>query len=65
MPDDQEPYVYDKKDPNRSHIMPMAMSATGSMMWQVIDHRNERSFWVERRSVSNRILERWASRSDL
>ncbi len=57
---DKEPYVYETEDPKRAHIMPIAMSQqNGSIMWYVIDHGNERSFWVERRGLSDRIVELW------
>jgi hypothetical protein len=59
LPHDKEPYIYDKNDPKRAHIMPMGASARGSPMWQVIDHLKDRSFWIERRDLSDRILDLW------
>ena len=48
--------VYDKDDPARSHIMPRGLSGGGSVMWQALDHRVPREYWVERRELANRLL---------
>ncbi len=40
--DTTDNHVYDKKDPARSHIMPIGISGRGSMMWLVLDHSNIR-----------------------
>jgi len=52
-------YDYDKKDPMRAHIMPMGVSQRGSLQWRVIDLRNKRELWIERRELSDSILELW------
>lgn len=52
-------FIYDKEDQTRAHIMPMGMSARGSIVWQVIHLRKNSSYCVERRSLSDRILELW------
>ena len=59
LPHDKEGYIYDKNDPKRGHIMPMGMSERGSPMWQVIDHLADRSFWIERCNLSDRMLDLW------
>jgi hypothetical protein len=53
-------YVYSPDDPQRSHIMPTGISARGSVMWQVIDLRANTERWIERRDLSDRILNRWS-----
>jgi len=57
--DDEEPYVYDPNDLVRAHIMPTGMSESGSASWHVIDHINDRSFWIDRRALSDRVLDLW------
>lgn len=52
-------YVYSSDDPRRAHIMPTGVSDKGSIMWHVIDLKDERSYWVERRRVSDSILDLW------
>jgi hypothetical protein len=47
---------YDTKDPGRFHIMPTGVSQRGSVMWQALDVRNSREYWVERRDVADRLL---------
>ena len=59
MDHDKEPYLYDKDDPMRAHIMPSGVSKRGSPMWKAIDHRNGDEFWIERRGLSDAILELW------
>jgi hypothetical protein len=54
-------YVYDKKDPKRSHIMGSGLSPRGSMMWQAIDLKANASQWIERRELSERFLSVWGS----
>ncbi|KQQ04713.1 hypothetical protein ASF56_09820 [Methylobacterium sp. Leaf122] len=54
--DTKASYVYDKGDPLRAHIMPCGVSATGSLMWQVIDLKRDLEYWVERRGLSDRLL---------
>jgi hypothetical protein len=52
-------YTYDSKDAKRAHIMPMGISARGSIMWEVVDLKSKESRWIERRSISDRALEMW------
>jgi hypothetical protein len=49
-------YQYTKDDPTRSHIMPGGVSKRGSVMWQVLDITCNESFWIERRSLSEKLL---------
>jgi hypothetical protein len=55
-------YIYSPSDPKRSHIMPTGFSDRGSVVWQVIDLRANTARWIERRNLSDRILERWGKR---
>ena len=58
--DDTDYYTYPPgRDPTRAHIMPTGISARGSVMWQVIDVRNDTSFWLERRELADRLLSLW------
>ena len=60
--DDSDICQYAKDDPQRAHIMPSGISARGSMMWHVLDIRRENEVrWIERRSLSERILELWGN----
>jgi hypothetical protein len=52
-------YVYDAADAKRAHIPMMGVSERGSAMWHVIDLRNDTDFWVERRLLSDQLLELW------
>jgi hypothetical protein len=52
-------YAYDPKDKTRAHIMSMGVSSRGSMMWNVTDLKHTRNFWIERRSLSDRVIELW------
>lgn len=52
-------YEYDKTDPQRAHIMPVAISPRGSVMWEVIDLKNNKDLWIERRALSDRIIGLW------
>jgi hypothetical protein len=54
--DDTDQYIYNRSDPKRSHIMPTGISSRSSMMWQVMDHRSGRTYWVERRDLGDRLL---------
>jgi hypothetical protein len=61
---DTDIYQYAKKDPQRAHIMPSGVSPRGSMMWQVIDVRkNNEECWIERRSLSERIIALWGNQA--
>jgi hypothetical protein len=57
--DDSDSYRYSPDDPQKAHIMPTGLSARGSLMWRVIDLRSKRSYWLERRPLSERIVELW------
>jgi hypothetical protein len=57
--DDSDKFTYSPNDELRSHIMPTGISARGSITWQVIDLKKNESRWVERRSLSDQILELW------
>lgn len=56
-PGPQSNYTYDPKDPSRTHIMPTAISARGSLMWHVVDIKASGSFWLERQQVADDFLE--------
>lgn len=49
-------YTYDPKDPNRAHIMPNGLSSRGSMMWLAADPVRGTTKWLERKELSDRIL---------
>ncbi|WP_291547745.1 hypothetical protein [Bosea sp. (in: a-proteobacteria)] len=53
-------YIYDKTDPKRGHIMPMGMSERGSIMWHALDGATIQGNWVERRTISDPLLDAWA-----
>jgi hypothetical protein len=48
-----------KDDPQRSHIMPVGISASGFVVWQAIDVKANTSRWIERRSLSDRMIALW------
>jgi hypothetical protein len=52
-------YTYKSDDTRRAHIMPTGISARGSIMWEVIDLKNNAARWVERRTISDQILQLW------
>jgi hypothetical protein len=52
-------YVYARNDSSRAHIMPTALSDRGSVMWQPVDLKANAHRWVERRWVSEQIIELW------
>jgi hypothetical protein len=53
-------YEYDSQDEKKAHIMPTAVSrVNGSIMWLVIDANVRTSCWVERRWLSDKMLELW------
>lgn len=53
-------YIYDKKDPARARINPMAISKGGSVAWQVIDIAKSKTYWIERRKIADTVLTLWA-----
>jgi hypothetical protein len=57
--DQTDLYEYSKADPKRAHIMPSGLSSSGSVMWQVIDLKKDQERWIERRSLSDRIIALW------
>jgi len=54
-------YVYNKTkiDPKSAHIMPGGISSRGSCMWLTVDIKNGQERWIERRSLSDRIIAFW------
>jgi len=54
--DDTDIYIYSRNDPKRAHIAPKGLSERGSLMWHVLDHLADKSWWLERRSLSERFL---------
>jgi hypothetical protein len=59
-------YEYSSGDRTKTHIMPSGISARGSIMWQVIDATDGiKSFWIERRDLSDRILRFWLGTTGL
>jgi hypothetical protein len=52
-------YVYASGDQMRAHIMPRGVSERGSIMWHVVDLKSEQCYWVERRRISDGILDLW------
>jgi hypothetical protein len=60
-PDEDDTYLYARKDEQRAHIMPAGISSRGSMMWQTIDLKNNTARWIERRNLSDQMLELWKS----
>lgn len=58
IPDDKI-YLYDPNDKLRSHVMPILITKQGSQAWYVIDPIAQRSYWLERRDISDRIKSLW------
>ncbi len=54
--DETEVYVYDKADAKHAHIMPMRLSPRGSFDWYVTDLKTGQARWIERRSLSDRMI---------
>ena len=54
--DEKDSYTYDRIDSKRAHIAPKGLSERGSVMWHVFDHLTDKSWWLERRSLSERLL---------
>lgn len=55
-------YTYSHKDPRKGHIMPYGMSARGSAMWQVINIKTQKEYWLERAMLSDRFIEIWRTK---
>jgi 3-methyladenine DNA glycosylase Tag len=58
-------YVFTKDDPQRPHIMAVGVAAHGSMVWQVIDWKSDAARWIERRSLSDRMIALWIEQGSL
>jgi hypothetical protein len=54
--DETDRYRYLNQDAQRAHIMPTGISGRGSVMWNVIDVEASKSYWLERRALSERIV---------
>lgn len=54
--DDSDIHCYSKSDPRRSHILPGGASHRGSVVWQVLDIKTRAAFWLERRTLSEKII---------
>jgi len=59
--EDRDLYAYSRTEPLKVHIMPAGLSSRGSVMWQIIDPQTTQERWIERRELSDRINEFWAS----
>lgn len=53
----QKEAVYDKDDPARFHIMPAGVTPRGTIGWQAFDHTQKREFWIERRQLSDQLVD--------
>jgi hypothetical protein len=52
-------YLYSKSDPQKAMPLEISRSSRGSVRWHVIDVKLERSCWLERRALSERIIALW------
>ena len=52
-------YVYSPSDQRKAHIMRKGISHQGSIIWEAIDGTSCESRWLERLSLSERILSLW------
>jgi hypothetical protein len=57
--DQAKVYVFTKGDPQRSHIMPVGVSASGFVVWQAVDVKADTMRWIERRWLSDRMIKLW------
>lgn len=57
------PYEYSRSDPLRAHIMGRGTSTRGSVMWEALDGASGNPYWLERLSLSERIVSLWQSDS--
>ena len=55
------PYEYSRSDLCKAHIMGKGLSDRGSVMWEAIDGASCDSRWLERLSLSERIVSLWES----
>lgn len=53
------PYEYSRFDPRKAHIMGKGLSDRGSVMWEALDGASCNSHWLERLSLSERIISLW------
>lgn len=51
-----ETRIYDKKDDHRSFTIPSQISNRGSAEWLAVDTENRKQFWLDRLTLSDRIL---------
>ena len=49
-------YEYAPNDPCKAHIMGEGLSPRGSVMWDALDAKSLKAFWLERLSMSERII---------
>lgn len=52
-------YIYNRDDPRRAHVMDCRISERGSIMWKAFDPRANQMRWIERQSLSDRMLKLW------
>jgi len=62
--DETDRFRYAKNDALKAHIMPTGISCRGSVMWEVIDVKANKSYWIERRQLSERMVKLWKPDSD-
>src|SRR5258705_2721036 len=58
-------YVFTKDDSQRPHIMAVGLAEHGSMVWQAIDLKSDAARWIERRSLSDRMIALWIEQGSL
>jgi len=54
--EERDNYTYSRKELTKAHIMRSGLSERGSQMWEVVDALSQKSYWIERRSLSDRFL---------
>jgi hypothetical protein len=60
--DRRDLYEYDKREDLRAHIQPSGLNPrSGSVIWHVTDLVTGRDKWLERREISDRVLDFWMS----
>ena len=59
--DETDVAVYSKSDTLRAYRMPFRISERGSVMWNAIDTDPLTSQWIERRGLSERMINLWAA----
>jgi len=63
--DQTKVYTFTKDDPQRSHIMPVGISARGFVVWQAVDVKANTMRWIERRWLSDRVIALWGEQGSL